>query len=53
MTDLDLLIAGCTVSFVALLGIYAYIRESFLEGRDPQAQRARPERSESDPRRAA
>lgn len=29
MTDLDLLLAGCIVSFIALAGTYAYIRQSY------------------------
>ncbi|MGH0032930.1 MAG: hypothetical protein ACQGVC_24320 [Myxococcota bacterium] len=33
MTDLDLLIVGGAVSFIALIGAYAYIRESFLADR--------------------
>lgn len=33
MTDLDLLIFGCAVSFVALGGVFIYLGECFARGR--------------------
>jgi len=32
MTDIGLFAMGCGVSFVALAGAYAFLRERFLEG---------------------
>ncbi len=32
MTDLDLLIFGCVVSFIAWAGMYIYVREIFTRG---------------------
>jgi hypothetical protein len=32
MTDVDLFAWGCGVSFFALAGAYAFLRERFLEG---------------------
>jgi hypothetical protein len=32
MTDLDLFAIGCGVTFTALAGAYAFLRERFLEG---------------------
>lgn len=31
MSDIDLLLFGCVVSFIAVAGAYVYIRESFTE----------------------
>ncbi|HEY5658911.1 MAG TPA: hypothetical protein VIY27_14065 [Myxococcota bacterium] len=35
MTDGDLLIFGCAVSFVALCGAYVYVREGFTANARP------------------
>lgn len=44
MTDLDLLVFGCVVSFVAACGVYVYARESFLAGTTTEAEsRSKPE----------
>jgi hypothetical protein len=34
MTDQNLLAFGCAVSFIALVGVYAYLRESFTRGHE-------------------
>ncbi len=59
MTDLDLLVFGCAVSFIAAAGVYVYVRESFV-GRDARrvpvpvrARRVDPGRARSRTRRAA
>jgi len=59
MTEVDLFALGCGVSFIALAGAYAFLRERFLEGtrraavqiQRERAARAR-ERREA-PRRSA
>jgi len=35
MSDVDLLVFGCVVTFVGVAGAYAYIRESFTSGAKP------------------
>jgi len=35
MTDGNLLIFGCAVSFIALAGVYVYLRDGFLSGDEP------------------
>lgn len=42
MTDLDLLVFGCVVSFVAAAGIYVFFRERYEEETrdEPRAQTA-------------
>ena len=45
MSDINLLLFGCVVSFIAVAGAYVYIRECFTaEERpsDPQPQRQDP-----------
>ena len=39
MTDLDLFGFGCAVSFVALGGVYVYLRERFAERGEQEQQR--------------
>ena len=39
MTDLDLLVAGCAVSFIAIAGAYLFVRERF-EDRFPKEHEA-------------
>ena len=34
MNDVDLLIFGCAVSFIALLGVYVHVREAFTMRQD-------------------
>jgi hypothetical protein len=41
MTDLNLLLFGCVVSFIAAAGAYIYLRECFTEGEPPREARAR------------
>lgn len=36
MSDLNLLVFGCVVTFIGVAGAYAYVRESFLAGAEPQ-----------------
>ena len=38
MTDPNLLIFGCIVSFIACAGAYVYIREVFTEEEDAQVR---------------
>ena len=35
MSDINLLLFGCVVTFIAVAGAYLYIRESFLAGAEP------------------
>jgi hypothetical protein len=35
MSDANLLIFGCAVSFIAVAGAYAYVRERFLASEQP------------------
>ena len=35
MSDVNLLMFGCVVSFVGAAGAYVYIRESFAAGAEP------------------
>ena len=38
MSDLNLLLSGCVVSFVVLGGVYVFVREGFLrQGGDPES----------------
>jgi hypothetical protein len=41
MSDLNLLVFGCVVSFIAVAGAYLYVRESFTGEEDPSESRAR------------
>lgn len=39
MSDLNLLLFGCVVSFVVLGGVYVYVREAFLrQGGDHESE---------------
>lgn len=39
MSDLNLLLSGCVVSFVVVGGFYVYLRESFRrQGGDPESE---------------
>jgi hypothetical protein len=49
MTDLDLLLLGCVVSFVAVAGAYVFIRERFTA--DERGSRHEPARVRSVPRK--
>lgn len=40
MTDGNLLMFGCAVSFVALAGVYLYLREAFSRGHEPSESEA-------------
>jgi hypothetical protein len=53
MTDLELLIMGSAISFIALIGAYAFIRESFLSGKEAQTEAVRVDSGKNRPRRAA
>ncbi len=52
MSDIDLLLFGCAISFIALAGFYVYARERFVYSEDarrepePQLVRAEPVRAE-------
>jgi hypothetical protein len=35
MSDLNLLVFGCVVTFIGVAGAYVYIRESFTAGAEP------------------
>jgi len=35
MTDANLLLFGCVVCFIALAGVYVYLRDGFLRGHEP------------------
>ena len=35
MTDASLLMFGCVVCFIVLAGVYVYLRDGFLRGREP------------------
>lgn len=39
MSDVDLLVFGCAVSFIVLAGSYVYLRERYLEGPAEKTQR--------------
>jgi hypothetical protein len=43
MSDVNLLVFGCVVSFIAVAGAYVYIRESFTAEEPPRKPQARPE----------
>ncbi len=51
MSDANLLTLGAAVSFIALAGAYAYLRECFLEGQTDR--RVQPVRVETDRSRPA
>ena len=44
MSDLNLIMFGCVVTFIAVAGAYVYIRESYTAGeepaREPEARKA-------------
>ena len=42
MNDLDLFAIGCGITFIALAGTYAYLRERFLEGTRRPAEGSAP-----------
>jgi hypothetical protein len=42
MSDANLLIFGCAVSFVALAGFYLYLREAFMRGDVPNEAEREP-----------
>ncbi|NNL64694.1 MAG: hypothetical protein HKP30_00485 [Myxococcales bacterium] len=46
MADPSLFAMGCGVSFIALAGAYAFLRERFLEGTRREAQRIERERDD-------
>lgn len=35
MSDVNLLVFGCVVTFIGVAGAYVYIRESFTAGAEP------------------
>jgi uncharacterized protein (UPF0333 family) len=35
MSDVDLLVFGCVVTFIGVAGAYMYVRESFTAGAEP------------------
>ena len=42
MTDIDLLLFGCAITFIAAAGAYVYVRERFVYS-NPKEERRRPE----------
>lgn len=51
MNDLDLLLLGCAVSFIAAAGAYLYVRERF-EARFPKEHEGEGSRQERDKKAA-
>jgi len=47
MSNLDLLVFGCAVSFIALAGAYVYSREQFTAGLRAQQRAERPPAAEA------
>jgi len=45
MSDINLLLFGCLVSFVAVVGAYVYLRECFTAEEQPRKVEARPEKA--------
>ena len=43
MSDVNLLVFGCVVSFIAIAGGYVYVRESFTAEEPPRKIEKRPE----------
>ena len=43
MSDANLLAFGCAVTFIAVAGVYVYLRESFTAEEPPRKPQARPE----------
>ena len=43
MSDFNLLLFGCVVSFIAVAGAYVYLRECFTAREQPRRLEARPE----------
>lgn len=41
MNDIDILVFGCTVTFIAIAGAYVILRERFLEHRPASVERER------------
>lgn len=35
MSDVNLLVFGCVVTFIGVAGVYVYVRESFMAGAEP------------------
>ena len=52
MADLDLLLMGCAVSFIAAAGAYLYVRERF-EDRFPKDHAGTEEKEAEEDQRAA
>jgi len=44
VSELDLLVFGCAVTFIAVGGAYIYIREQYLASEVPKRVRTRPGR---------
>ena len=54
MTDIDILLLGCGVSFIAAAGAYVFIRERFTAGQEASPKPVPIEKNEDrKPRRAA
>jgi hypothetical protein len=54
MSDVNLLVFGCVVSFIALAAGYVYVRESFTAQEPPRKVEVNPEEAlPADPRELA